>query len=143
MGSLLSLVGVAGCGSANDPAPTLANCARGNTVALFETNFISQTCGKGNGSCHSAGLFSPNLSDLPIYKNLVDQAPTRFCLTNKLIDSKNPSASMVLAKIHDNPPHCPGTTTAAGDQMPWHMPALSDADKACMEAYVQTVAKGN
>jgi hypothetical protein len=136
------LIAGAGCGSAGSDPPSLATCARATTVAEFETKFIVPTCGKGNGSCHSSGLFSPNLSDGPLSAVLLDKAPTRFCLSNKLIDSKTPADSLVLTKIHQNPPHCPGTTTAAGDPMPWHMPALSDADKACMDGYVQMVATG-
>lgn len=133
--------GGGGGGGGTSPGKTaVPDCptAIGGTVDDVE-KFITMTCANADGCHKSNSVFKPDLQKTPIYMNLVDKAPTTYCMTNKLIDKSDSTKSFVLSKVQDAMPKCPGTTTAAGAQMPSMLPPLTADQQKCLKSYAMIV----
>ena len=152
----LSLVALAGCPAdlANPESFAIAGSAQGGMsspalavdttclTAVFAANCATVACHKGRVLGADLDLDSPGVNArlIDVVATHKDAMPTAGCLTgDKLIDTANPSASFLLAKV---------TKTMDALNCGFTMPIgsmLSAEDLACLNKYVQdvsTAAKG-
>jgi hypothetical protein len=107
----------------------------GTTVACTDavTQVIQRDKSAGGclaSDCHTS-LFPPKLApgmlDKEMLKTLKGTSFSGPCIDQPLINTANPSASVLLKKV---------LGTECGTQMPFGLPALSQADKDCIAAWV-------
>ena len=158
-GAAGSTGGTGGSGGAPEPPPPnfscagkagsvrslkLTGCSSFSTVAAFESGFLSPTCGR-NSACHQKS--QPVLLGDDLFVGLVGvlhpTASVAICPRSPFVDLNVPQDSWLVRKTQDRAvcPSDPGRTST-GARMPTNEPALSSAQKACLEAYVRAIAEG-
>lgn len=113
----------ADAGRAGAPVGDAGASTCGSTIAL-----LTSKC--GNAGCHGAA--SPaaglDLASADLGARLRDVAASASCDGYSIIDSKDPSRSLLYLKVTDTPPCAP--------RMPIGTP-LSDTEQSCLLAWIE------
>jgi hypothetical protein len=129
----LSALLLAGCpGAIDDPAPFIAarmdaaapvRCPDGVSV----TALLAARC--GTAGCHDATtqIINLDLASAGVASRMIGQR-SASCGGRALMDPNDPERSALLVKVRPRP--------ACGDRMPLGAPALSDAEIACVRAWI-------
>lgn len=108
------------------------DCADVDVPTLFEETCGTSACHEGPDQTAPVDLVSPGVAG-----RLVDVPPmgAEGCTPEDrlLIDPTDVQASYLLEKIDGSPPEC-------GDPMPILLPALSEQEVGCVEAWIREVA---
>jgi hypothetical protein len=123
------MVSAGGSGGAGGAMPVRPVCDAMRTV-------LQARC--GNNSCHSQdgatiGDFAISMEQIPAY---IDKPSVRDPMCGLIIDSENPSESLLLRKLIGAFP-----APACGAFMPVTGDALSDTQIDCMESWLQQFKK--